>query len=128
MNISAANPINNIANSDILNNIADAFAEIEKQDVRVEKVILTQDRYDEMITREGSLNYLCVNDLVKMTEEQALVGALWGVQLEVGKENKVCGERGFVPHGLCVYREENNELTLRDILYLKTRTVALKLE
>jgi len=113
--ISPANPINNIANSDILNSMAEAFAEIEKKDIRVEKATLTQDRFDEMITKRGSLEYLCVNDLVEMTEEEALVGMLWGAKLEIGAENKVYGERGFVPSGLCVYREETGDLTLRDI-------------
>lgn len=115
MNIHPSNPINNIANSDLLNSIADAFAEIEKNDIRVEKVTLTQDRFDEMITKRGSLDYLCVNDTIRMTEEEALVGALWGARLEIGEENKVYGERGFVPNGLTIYREEDNRLTLRDV-------------
>ena len=69
MNIHPSNPINNIADSDLLSSIAEAFAEIEKHDVRVEKVTLTQDRYNEMITKRGSLEYLCVNDTIRMTEE-----------------------------------------------------------
>lgn len=93
MNISAANPINNIANSDILNSIVGAFTEIEKHDIRVEKVTLTQEKYDELITRKGSLEYLCQNN-------HGLVGALWGTQLEIGEESKVFGERGFMPSGL----------------------------
>jgi hypothetical protein len=47
MNISAVNPINNIANSGILNSIAAAFAEIEKHDLRVEKVTLEKARYED---------------------------------------------------------------------------------
>lgn len=100
MNISAVNPINNIANSGILNSIADAFAEIEKQDLRVEKVTLEKARYEELITKKGSLNYLCQNNHgLEITEEQVLIGALWGAQLEIGKESKVYGERGFIPSG-----------------------------
>ena len=59
--IAPYNPISNIADSDVLNCIADAFAQIEKHDVRVERVSLEQDRYDELITRKGSLDYLCQN-------------------------------------------------------------------
>lgn len=100
MNISAVNPINNIANSGILNSIADAFAEIEKHNLRVEKVTLEKARYEELITRKDSLNYLCQNNHgLEITEEQVLIGALWGATLEIGEESKVYGERGFIPTG-----------------------------
>lgn len=98
--IAPYNPINNIANSDVLNSIADVFAKIEKYDLKVEKVTLEQDRYDELITKRGSLEYLCQNNHgLEITEEQALIGALWGAELEIADESKVYGERGFIPSG-----------------------------
>lgn len=106
MNISAANPVNNIADSAILHSIADAFAKIEAQDILVKRVTLERERYEELITKKGSLNYLCQNNHdLEITEEQALVGALWGAQLEIGSESKVYGEQGFMPSAL--YSEDN---------------------
>lgn len=116
--IAPYNPINNIANSGILNSIADAFAKIEKHDLRVERVTLTQDRYNEIITKKASLNYLRIcyfwhgqnpgsSDFLidtMNTEEGALIGSLFGARLEIGNESKVYGERDLIP---AFYSAEN---------------------
>lgn len=97
------NPINNVADPSVLNCIADAMAEIESNDLRVDKIILEKDRYDELITKKDNLDYLCKNDYI--TEEEALIGTLWGARLEIGEKSKVYSERGFIPSGL--YDESN---------------------
>ncbi len=102
------NSITNIADSGILNAIADAFTEIERHGLKVEKITLEKAKYEELITRKGCLNYLCLNNHgLEITEEQALVGALWGAPLEIGKESKVYGERGFMSSGLYFSESEN---------------------
>lgn len=104
MNIAPCNPINNVAEPLILESIADAFSEIEKHDLRVDKITLEKERYDELITRKDSLNYLCQNEGIKITEEQAIVGTLFGAELEIADKSKVYGERGFIPSAF--YDEE----------------------
>ena len=112
MPIALCNPINNVADSSVLNCIADAMAKIEINDLRVDKITLEKDRYDELITKKGSLDYLCQKedflidgDPITTEEEEALIGSLFGAKLEIADESKVYSERGFIPSGL--YVEEN---------------------
>jgi len=105
MNIASCNPVHNIADSGMLDAITDAFAKIEVQDIRVERVTLERDRYEQLISEKGNLKYLCQNDLINVTEEQVLVRTLFGANLEIGEESKVYGTKGMIPSAL--YAEEN---------------------
>lgn len=135
MNISPCNPINKIANSDILNNIFDSFAEIEQYNLRVDKITLEKDRYDELITRRGSLDYLSQNenlDIRGITEEGALIGALFGVTLEIGKESKVYSENWCMDYeikfdtpSLNAFKRKLNQLKSNLTIIVRSRAIPI---
>jgi hypothetical protein len=83
--------------------IADAFAEVEKNDIRVSRIVLKHEDYHRLLFSPlTSLSRVFINNpiLLKNRGMAGALGQLWGARVDIGNESKVYGERGFVPYHL----------------------------
>lgn len=87
--------------SNALSAVSDAFAEVERRDIRVKRVVFERERYYEIARcREFAFSY--VNNPLLMQRQigsvpHKTIGLLWGAQVELGNESRVYGEQGFLP-------------------------------
>jgi len=108
--------------------ISRAFAEIEIQDIRVKRITLERDRYEQLITEKGSLGYPCQSNHIRVTEEEVIVETLFGAKLEIGEESKVFGERNMIPSALYAENMTNNQFELcAKIEFINSRISTLRM-
>jgi hypothetical protein len=91
--------------SQILSPVADAFAEVERRDIRVKRIVLEREKYYNL-ARCPEFIYSHVNNPLLMRQQlgtspgNRTIGLLWGAQIELGKESKVYGEPGYLPRDI----------------------------
>lgn len=128
MNIASCNPVRNVVNNGMIDAISRAFAEIEIQDIRVKRITLERDRYEQLITEKGSLGYPCQSNHIRVTEEEVIVETLFGAKLEIGEESKVFGERNMIPSALYAENMTNNQFELcAKIEFINSRISTLRM-
>jgi len=128
VNIASCNPVRNVVNNGMIDAISRAFAEIEIQDIRVKRITLERDRYEQLITEKGSLGYPCQSNHIRVTEEEVIVETLFGAKLEIGEESKVFGERNMIPSALYAENMTNNQFELcAKIEFINSRISTLRM-
>ena len=104
--------------------IINAFTEVEKHDLRVNRVVLDRKTYNELSLSRDFMNVYANNpELVHGRTRRGergrnFIGDLWGAGVELGDESKVFSEPGFVPLTLETKDEwfPNGSLYPRDLL------------
>ena len=83
--------------------VINAFADIEKHDLRVNRVVLDRTKYHELALSKDFIDVYVNNpELVRGGARRGergrnFVGELWGAGIELGDESKVFSEPGYIP-------------------------------
>lgn len=83
----------------IIQPIFDAMVEVEKRDIRVKRIVIEEERFRQLAIRKSYHHWISNNPFIypEINRSTNIVAKLFGIDLEIGKENKVYGEEGFLP-------------------------------
>lgn len=83
-----------------MHKLAEAFAEVEKHDIRVARMTLERPVYT-MLAASKDFMFInhYINNPYRMQQNQGnkAIGMLWGASVELGEKSQVFGEKGFFP-------------------------------